>query len=127
LRKSIPAAFQSATAHPQARISADGEGRRRYLVAALFFCPRSAESLSFAALRPGFFRHSGGSSSSSIGGIPLSSAFQNPQGFGAISPATPFPEVLLRTQNRDLFRHCYIDELVESYTFHFSSLAQLFQ
>src|ERR1700729_2869757 len=48
-------------------------------------------------------------------GIPLSSTFKNPQGFGAISPATPFPEVLLRTQSRDLFRHCYVDELVESY------------
>jgi hypothetical protein len=51
-------------------ISADGEGRRRYLTAALFFCPRLADSLSFAAFRPGFFRHSGGSSSPSIGGFP---------------------------------------------------------
>jgi len=47
-------------------ISADGGGWRRYLTAALFFCPRLAESLSFAAFRPGFFRHSGESSSPSI-------------------------------------------------------------
>src|SRR5580692_4736669 len=71
-------------------ISVDGERRRRYLTAALFFCPRLAESLSFAAFRPGFFRHSGESSSPSLGG--LSSTFKNPQGFGAISPATPFPK-----------------------------------
>src|ERR1700730_5021776 len=45
-------------------------------------------------------------------GIPFSSAFENPQGFGAIATATPFPKILLGTQSRNLFRHCYIDELV---------------
>ena len=55
---------------PTSTISADGQGRRPYLTAALFFCPRLAESLSFAAFRPGFFRCSGGSSSPSIGGFP---------------------------------------------------------
>jgi hypothetical protein len=45
-------------------------------------------------------------------GIPLSSAFENPQGFGAIGTATPFPKILLGTQSRNLFRHCHIDELI---------------
>jgi integrase len=51
-------------------LALQGEGRRHYLTTALFFCPRLVESLSFAAFRPGFFRHSGGSSSPSIGGFP---------------------------------------------------------
>jgi hypothetical protein len=59
--------------------------------------------------------------------IPFSSAFENPQGFCAIGTATPFPEILLRPQGRNLFRHCHVDELVESYAFQFSSLAQLLQ
>jgi hypothetical protein len=45
-------------------------------------------------------------------GIPFSSALENPQGFGAIATATPFPKILLGTQSRNLFRHCHIDELV---------------
>lgn len=45
-------------------------------------------------------------------GILLSSAFENPQGFGAVGTATPFPKILLGTQSRNLFRHRHIDELV---------------
>jgi len=44
--------------------------------------------------------------------IPLSSAFENPQGFGAIGTATPFLKILLGTQSRNLFRHGHIDQLV---------------
>src|SRR5580693_2292290 len=71
-------------------ISADGEGRRRYLTAALFFCPRLADSLSFAAFRPGFFRHSGGSSSPSIGDS-LVQHVQECAGFRRDQPCDPFP------------------------------------
>jgi hypothetical protein len=47
-------------------------GRHRYLTAVFFFCPRlRTESRPFAAFRPGFFCHSIGSSSPSIGGLPL--------------------------------------------------------
>jgi hypothetical protein len=34
-------------------------------------------------------------------GIPFSSAVENPQGFGAIATATPFPKILLGTQGRN--------------------------
>jgi hypothetical protein len=61
------------------------------------------------------------------GGFPFSGAFKNPQGFGAISTATPFPEILLCTQGGNLFCHSDVDELVESYTFQFRSFAQLLQ
>ena len=44
--------------------------------------------------------------------IPFSSAFENPQGIGAIGTATPFLKILLGTQSRNLFRHGHIDELV---------------
>ena len=45
-------------------------------------------------------------------GIPLSSAFENPPGFGAIGTAAPFPKILLGTQSRNLVRHGHVDELV---------------
>jgi hypothetical protein len=44
--------------------------------------------------------------------VPFSSAFKNPQGFGAIGTATPFLKILFGTQSRNLFRHGHIDELV---------------
>jgi hypothetical protein len=45
---------------------------RGYLLAGCLFCPRLlTDSLPFAALRPGFFRHSGGSSSPSTGAFPF--------------------------------------------------------
>ena len=44
--------------------------------------------------------------------IPFSSAFENPQGIGAIGTATPFLKILLGTQSRNLFLHGHIDELV---------------
>jgi hypothetical protein len=44
--------------------------------------------------------------------VSASSAFENPQGFGAIGTATSFTEILLGTQSRNLFRHCHVDELV---------------
>ena len=38
--------------------------------------------------------------------IPLSGTFKNPQGFGAISPPNPFPEVPLRTQYNPIGTNC---------------------
>jgi hypothetical protein len=109
--KASPPAFQSATAHPQARSGLKAKGAPLFNSGPFLLSPLGRISLirRFPAwllppLRGKFIAFHRG--------IPLSSTFKNPQGFGAISPATPFPEVLLRTQSRDLFRHCYVDELV---------------
>src|SRR5260370_33788502 len=59
--------------------------------------------------------------------IAFAGAFENPQGFRAISTATSFPEIFLGAQGGDFFRHRHIDELVEGYAFRFSSLTQLHQ
>jgi hypothetical protein len=69
-QRALTAAFPVGDSTSTSTRSTDGQGRHRYLTAALFFCPRLTESLPFAAFRPGFFRHSGGSPSPSIGGFP---------------------------------------------------------
>src|ERR1700730_18561485 len=109
--KASPPAFQSATAHPQARSGLKAKGAPLFNSGPFLLSPLGRVSLirRFPArllppLRGKFIAFHRG--------IPLSSTFKNPQGFGAISPATPFPEVLLRTQSGDLSRHCNIDELV---------------
>jgi len=95
--RSAARGFQSCTGcrsmggHTSTRtISADGEGRRRYLIAALLFCTRLVESLSFAASRPGFFRHSG-----EVHPLPKGDSLvqhvQESAGFRRDQPCDPFP------------------------------------